>query len=131
MHIWHIRVLGPDACADIVGYALSGNQEAVLLLSSCANGARKIGQLTTPDPAALSCLICNAPLWQGHLPMAIVVAGVYDDVISAPSTFGVCSECFVRHRDQALKNAVLAGYGARLGEPLRQLPPLVATAGHA
>jgi hypothetical protein len=104
----------------------------VLLLAACDAIARQISTLDTPDPAALSCLICNVPLWQGNLPTAIVVMNAYGDDTATPDTFAVCADCFTRHRTTpALASAVLASCSTRIAVPLRALPPMVATPGHA
>jgi hypothetical protein len=131
MCVWHIRVLRQDDAAAITDAALAGNQEATLLLSSSASVARQIKALTEPNAAALTCLLCSEPLWQGNLPTAIVIVTEWDDA-AALDTHAVCCDCFSMHRTKhALASAVLTGCGARLGTPLRQLPLPVAMAGHA
>ena len=112
--------------------AIAGDVEARRLLAACSNVHRRINVVTEPSQATSSCMICGARFWRDYTPEVIVVVGEYDNDDATPGVFGICSACVATHNTaRALKNAVLAGYGARLGEPLRQLPPLVATAGHA
>ena len=126
MCVWHIRVLCPDNAAP------AGDPEAQLLLAACGAIARQISTLDTPDPATLTCLLCPAPLWRGNLPTAIVVMSIHDDDTATPDTFAVCADCFTRHRTTpALASAVLASCSTRIAVPLRALPPMVATPGHA
>jgi hypothetical protein len=130
--IYGIRIVPPSAAADILADAIAGDTEAKRLLAACADAHRRIKAVTEPSQTTSSCMICDARFWRDHTPEVIVVVGEYDNDGATPGVFGICSACFATHNTaRALKNAVLAGCGARLGEPLRQLPMPIATAGHA
>jgi hypothetical protein len=130
--VWHIRIVPRSAAADILAEAIAGDAEAKRLLAACSNVHRRINVVTEPNHATTSCMICDTGFWRGHAPEVIVLVAEYDNDDAAPSTFVICADCFAAHHTaQAIKAAVLAGYSAALGEPLRQLPLLVAMTGHA
>jgi hypothetical protein len=128
MCVWHIRIVPPNAAADI----LAGDREAKRLLAACGNVHQRISVVAERSQATSSCTICGARFWRRHAPEVIVLVAEYDNDDATPTTFGICARCYATHNTaRALAAVALAGCGALLGEPLRELPWPVAAAGHA
>jgi hypothetical protein len=133
MCVWHIRIVPPNAAADILAAALAGDVEAQRLLAACGNVHRCINVVTEPSPATSSCMICDTPFWRGHAPEVIVLVSQYGNVTTPRQAYSA-SAVLASPRTTPLEPSRMPSLSAAAHvsvNPLRQLPPPVATAGHA